>query len=137
MNLASKNGWDIDLPHVGERIITNPALGQGTLGFTTNIPDGTDPCLPGGSSSLFNVSYSTGGYIANSNPTAGIAGNRLGSALASRPQFIQLEGNGTPGSAKTVELIRLSNDSTVPANVPLASSGFGGRRKSWREINVQ
>ncbi len=137
VNLASKNGWYIDLPHVGERIVTNPALGQGTLGFTTNIPDGTDPCLPGGSSWLFNVSYSTGGYIANSNPTAGIAGNRLGSALASRPQFIQLEGNGTPGSAKTVELIRLSNDSTVPANVPLASSGFGGRRKSWREINVQ
>ena len=131
-------GWYIDLPVTGERVVTNPALGQGVLEFTTNKPDGADPCLPGGTSKSYAVNYATGGYATNSSTaTSGIAGRALGSTLASRPQFIQLEGDGTAGSAKTVELIRLSNDTTVPADVPLASSGFGGRRKSWREINVQ
>ncbi len=131
VNLASKTGWYIDLPQTGERVVTNPSLAQGVLSFTSNIPDGADPCLPGGSSWSYDVHYATGGYIPNSSTTSGVAGKWLGNVLASRPQVIQLQ-NG-----ESYELIRKSDMGMESKKLPPAPSSTSGKRKSWREMNMQ
>ena len=113
-------------------MVTNPALGQGVLEFTTNKPDGSDPCLPGGSSKYYAVNYATGGYVTTStSTTSGVAGKALGSTLASRVQLIKLP-NGT-----VMGLIRQSDGGNTPVAVPTAGGTPTGKRKSWREINVQ
>ena len=131
VDLTTKSGWYVDLPVSGERVVTNPALGQGVLTFTTNIPDGTDPCLPGGSSKDYTVNYATGGYIANSTATGNVAGKPLGSTLASRVQLIKLP------TGAVVGLIRQSDASTTTIQLPRLTVAPVGKRKSWREINIQ
>ncbi len=128
---TGSSGWYIDLPVTGERVVTNPALGQGVLTFTTNIPDGTDPCLPGGRSKDYTVNYATGGYIANSTTTGTVAGKSLGNTLASRVQLIKLP------TGSVVGLIRQSDASTSTVLIPGMTVTSVGKRKSWREINVQ
>ena len=126
------SGWYVDLPVSGERVVTNPALGQGVLKFTTNIPSGTDPCLPGGSSKDYSVNYATGGFVTNdSTLTSGVAGKSLGNTLASRVQLIKLPGGSVVG------LIRQSDASTTTTVLPGLTVTSAGKRKSWREINVQ
>jgi type IV pilus assembly protein PilY1 len=135
VDLTTKYGWYIDLPVTGERIVTNPALGQGVLAFTTNIPSGTDPCLPGGASKIYTVNYSTGGYIATStSQTSGVAGKSLGNTLASRVQLIKLPASG---NGNVVGLVRQSDASTTVTTMPGLPTSVAGKRKSWREINVQ
>jgi type IV pilus assembly protein PilY1 len=135
VDLTTKYGWYIDLPVTGERVVTNPALGQGVLAFTTNIPNGSDPCLPGGSSKIYTVNYSTGGYIATStSQTSGVAGKSLGNTLASRVQLIKLPASG---NGNVVGLVRQSDATTTVTTMPGLPTTVSGRRKSWREINVQ
>ncbi|MFO1318172.1 MAG: PilC/PilY family type IV pilus protein [Burkholderiales bacterium] len=121
---ASGWGWYLDLPDAGERLVTHPVLSGGAIVFTTNIPNSTDPCNPGGSSWLYFIDYATGGRISG----ATNAGKRLGSFLASRPVLIRLP------SGQIVALIRTSTASTVKENVQSRPSAASGRRLSWREI---
>jgi type IV pilus assembly protein PilY1 len=135
VDLTTKYGWYVDLPVTGERVVTNPALGQGVLAFTTNIPNGTDPCLPGGASKIYTVNYSTGGYIAtDTSQTSGVAGKSLGNTLASRVQLIKLPASG---NGNVVGLVRQSDASTTVTTMPGLPTTVAGKRKSWREINVQ
>ena len=124
---STKKGWFADLPETGERVITNPQLGLGVLTVTSNIPDGTDPCIPGGRSWAYFLDYRTGGVI----PGATLAGGFLGAALASRAVLIKLP-NG-----KMRALIRLTDATTESLELPTPASALAGKRKSWREIIVQ
>jgi len=124
---GSKKGWFIDLPETGERVITNPQLGLSVLTVTANIPDGTDPCIPGGESWAYFLDYRTGGVI----PGATLAGSYLGVALASRPVLIKLP-DGTLRA-----LIRLTDATTKSLTLPTPSSSLAGKRKAWRELIVQ
>jgi type IV pilus assembly protein PilY1 len=124
VNFATGSGWFLDLPETGERSTTNPALSGGVLVFTTNIPDGTDPCSPGGSSWIYFVDYATGGKITG----ATSAGSKLGTFLASRVVLVRLP------SGQIVGLVRTSDAATVPTNVPSQPAASSGRRVSWREI---
>lgn len=57
------SGWYIDFTLSGERMITpNSFYGSALMG-TTFIPDGTDPCKPGGRSALWAVSPFTGARL--------------------------------------------------------------------------
>lgn len=62
--VGSKDGWYLDLPGKGERVITEPeATGTNDAGkvkFTTFIPS-TDPCEPGGKGWRMQVNIETGG----------------------------------------------------------------------------
>jgi type IV pilus assembly protein PilY1 len=125
VDLNTKRGWYIDLPETGERIITNPQLALGTLVFTSNIPDGLDPCIPGGRSWAWTVNYSTGSVVSTSTTTVGVS---LGNTLASRPVVVKLP------SGKVVGLIRKSDATTTGVDVPVGASAVTGKRVSWREI---
>ena len=133
---TSNKGWYIDLPgcSVGscpssgskgsERINTDPALANGTLVFTSNIPNSADPCAPGGSSYFNFVDFKTGGQISGTTS----ASNFLGNALASRPILIKLPS----GAVKA--LIRLSNATTNAQNVPQPPNTATPKRIMWREL---
>ncbi|HSO08315.1 MAG TPA: PilC/PilY family type IV pilus protein, partial [Pelomicrobium sp.] len=125
VDLSTKRGWYIDLPDKGERIFTNPQLALGTLVFTSNIPDGLDACIPGGSSWAWTVNYETGSVIPGSTQPQGIS---LGSTLASRAVVVKLP------SGKVVGLIRKSDATTTGVDVPTSGSAVIGKRVSWREI---
>lgn len=125
VDFTTKKGWYVDLPDMGERINTDPALALGALAFTSNIPS-TTVCVPGGSSWLYFLNYQTGGVITNSTTTWSAIS--LGDALASRPVLIQLP------SGKVVTLVRKSDATTQTQDVPLPASASSGKRVSWREI---
>jgi type IV pilus assembly protein PilY1 len=125
LDFSTAKGWYIDLPSTGERINTHPALALGALVFTSNVPS-TDVCLPGGSS-FFNVlDYKTGGYLTGS--TVSWSSVVLGNTLASRVVVIKLP------SGAVIGLARKSDASTVTVQVPLPSSSFATKRKSWIEL---
>jgi type IV pilus assembly protein PilY1 len=60
VNWATKNGWYLDLPTSGERLVVDPVLRFGRAVFVTLIPN-PDPCSSGGSSWLMEIDYQTGG----------------------------------------------------------------------------
>jgi type IV pilus assembly protein PilY1 len=122
VNYSTKNGWYINFTG-GERIVTDPALAAGVLVFTSNTPS-TTPCIPGGSSYIYAVNYTTGGQVAG----ATWGGTSLGSALASRPVLIQLP----DGTIKAI--VRLSDTTTVTTSIPTTTTPVAGRRVSWREL---
>jgi type IV pilus assembly protein PilY1 len=131
VDLSVRKGWYIDLPETGERIVTHPAVVLGVLQFTTNIPDGSDPCLPGGRSWSYGVDYATGGAIINPSNSSVSWFKFLGQALASRVVLIKLP------SGKVLGMVRQSDATTQIVDISVPASSSIGKRKSWREIIVR
>jgi type IV pilus assembly protein PilY1 len=125
VNFASDNGWFLDLPDSGERANTDPTLGLGTLGFTTNVPN-SSACTVGGYSYRYFLDYRTGAAVSTS--TTKVVAAKLGNALATRPVYVRLPNN------TIVELTRLSDGTTVTSNVPIGNAAGATRRVSWREL---
>jgi type IV pilus assembly protein PilY1 len=122
VNLATANGWYVDLLGNGERATNDPTLQLGTLGFTTNLPS-VSACTIGGKSFAYFFNYRTGGPIAGT-----ISGVLLGNALATRPVFVRLPNNSV------VDVVRLSTGETKSLNVPIGAGTSGTRRVSWRAL---
>lgn len=125
VNFAADNGWFFDLPDTGERANTNPTLGLGTLGFTTNVPN-SSACTVGGFAYRYFLDYRTGAAVTTS--STGVVGTLLGNALATRPVYVRLPNN------TVVELTRLSDGTTVTSKVPIGGGVTATRRTSWREL---
>ena len=54
------NGWFIDLPTSGERVVVNPAIRSGVLFINSMIPDKT-VCESGGSGWIMSINLENGG----------------------------------------------------------------------------
>lgn len=119
-------GWFVDFNISGERVNTDPAIALTTLVFVTNVPS-ADPCVPGGSSHLFQFDLVTGAYAHGIEQ----ASESFGNALSNRPVLIKLP-NG-----KIVALIRKSDGSTIAEEIATKPSGGDIRRISWRELNYR
>jgi len=124
VDFRDKYGWVLDLPETGERVSTNPVLSGGVITFTTNVPNGSDPCNPGGSSWIYYLDYSTGGKV----PGATNGGAKMGNFLSSRVVLIRLT------SGQIVGLVRSSSATTVKVTPPANTTTGTGRRLSWREL---
>lgn len=125
MNFATNSGWYIDLPDSGERASTDPTLKLGTLGFTTNVPS-VSSCTVGGYSYTYFFDYRTGAPVSTS--TTNVLSVKLGNALATRPVYVRLPNN------TVVQLIRLSDGTTMTTNVPIGAGSVATRRVSRREL---
>jgi len=125
VNYVNDVGWYIDLPDSGERSYTDPSLALGTLVFSTNVPN-SDACTVGGYSWLYFLDYRSGTSVSSS--PEGVAGRRLGNALATRPVVVKLPNNSV------VSLTRLSTGQTRTDNLPPPDNPGGTRRVSWREL---
>jgi type IV pilus assembly protein PilY1 len=140
---STNNGWFMDFLSAGERSSTDPALGLGTLLFTTITPQASNMSACGATSPdgtgsfVYALDYMTGGAVFGAE---GVVGKNLGTSLVTRPVMIE-QSDGTVRA-----LIRSSSGAssgtdlggtiviTPPVKPP---SGSGTRRVSWRVLTSQ
>lgn len=139
VNYTTQNGWYVNLPLSGERVVTNPILRNGRIIFTTLVPS-TATCSYGGTSWLMEFNYLTGGQLTtqafdtngdgtiNTSDTI-VAGVQLGS-IASAPTVLQ--GLGT--STSPLENKFINQSSGTVTSVLESGSTQSDRRSAWREI---
>lgn len=137
----SQDGWYMNLPDPGERVITDPRIEGGTVVFTTYTPSqaSASSCSSGGYSYLMAVNYATGGAFPG--PSLSLNGQNtlssadqvngqnpvgvgLGNGYAAAPTIISTR----PGEITDVKLVTLSND-TISSW--LEHSGNVGRLTWW------
>lgn len=125
VDLLEKNGWYVDLPSTRERVTNEPVLVGGVLGVTSNVINSSGICTVGGSSWINYFDYRTGGAVDSAQSIVSIS---LGNAIATRPSTVRLPNN------KVIDLVRLSNNTTVTPLRPQGLSNSNTRRLSWREL---
>ena len=137
---TTNNGWYIDFLSSGERSVSDPSLGLGTLLFTTVTPQSSTVSACGGtdngpaSSFVYALDYLTGSSVDGANHVGAIS---LGSGMVTRPVMIK-QSDGTVRA-----LIRKSTGAsggtdlggTVVITPPIKPpSGSLTRRVSWRVL---
>lgn len=154
VNLSSDNGWFIDFLTAGERSSTDPALGLGSLVFTTITPQTTSASACGAASTdatssfVYALNYLTGASVTGAE---GVGGVSLGNGIATRPVLVKLP-NGTvkmlirvSGSGSNIPdstaggsgtgAATGTDESTVVITPPIDTTNTGQtRRVSWREL---
>ena len=128
VNLATNNGWYVDLPVTRERVTLDPMLVQGILTVNSNVVDASGVCSVGGSSWINYFDYRNGAPTTDHH---GITSLSLGTALATRPVVIKLPNN------KLVSITRLTNAQTKVSPQPPRGRVDPAGRISWRELSVQ
>lgn len=132
--LDTQRGWRIALVDPGERAVTSAGafFSQGISLFSTIIPNGDDPCLPGLRGNLFVLDAATGGAPRIDSNGDGVIDNadlsgRIGTAVEDPPQSGSVSGAEPPGGGS----IRLTDfpEIVVPTSV--------WRRRGWREISAE
>jgi len=119
------NGWYVETP-VGERINVDPRLQLGSLVVLSNVPDG-DECMVGGGSWLYALDYRTGGAVRTQRDMA--VGQWVHSAIGTGLSLIRLP------NRKLVAVVAMGDTSVRAMNVPVAPGGGADiRRVGWREL---
>jgi len=145
---ASKNGWYLNLPATGERVVTDPNIRAGRVVFNTLIPN-TDPCGYGGSGWVMEVDVNTGNRY--DTPTFDTNGDNTISAA----DLVDYNNAAENTSGRKVESIpaaagflraavtagqppfenKYVNTSAGSVDVIGETAGLGTQgRKSWRQI---
>lgn len=124
VNWKTQRGWYVDLP-AGERANTDPAMGAGVIGFTTNRALASDCTV---SSALYVANAETGLRLAdNAFDVAPYYGVGLGNTLSARVVLSRLTTNKlgvTTRQSDGTETVRTLN--IEPARRPA--------KTSWREV---
>jgi type IV pilus assembly protein PilY1 len=145
VDFTTKDGWYMDLPDPGERVVVDPILRSGRFIVPTTVPS-SSPCAVGGYSWLMEVDYLGGGRLNKAvfdvnqdgvvndldivafSPSQHAAGVRL-DAISSSPSVVR--GFGGDGSLENKYL----NESTgAIARVLESGEPLANRRTSWRQI---
>ena len=132
---AANNGWYLDFLDTGERDVTSAGalFSSGLAIFSSIIPNGDDPCLPGLRGNIYVLNAATGGApnlgpivdtnndgVVNNSDNANAIGTAVSSAVAEGSPAVLVNVGGGPGSLPDFPGIQ------VPDTV--------WRRRSWREI---
>ena len=120
---STQNGWWVDLPHSGERVVGDLALQFGTVSIGTAIPNG-DACSSGGKSWRYYLNASNGNALED---PAGQLWNA--NALIVGQSWVKLENGQT-------RILRQNSDGTIQVERPPGGGGAAGspHRNSWREL---
>ena len=140
INWSTQDGWFMDLPGSGERLISDPRLNNGAVVFVTYTP-ATSACTVGGSSFLMDVNYATGGSFAqpeldvngdgqlnagdqvvSGGQTLNPVGMALGSGYAAAPTIL----SANLGSIHAVKLITKASGQIDTVEERGGSSGRAG-----------
>jgi type IV pilus assembly protein PilY1 len=130
---ATKIGWRVDLPSVGERVNIDMRLALTTLVVGANAPS-NDACTAGGTSYLYQFDFSSGSSLPDSN---GVAGVWLGNSFAVGVGAMQLYSptNGGAGRGGAITRTQMGDGSVRQTNMYTPSTAaVQGRRTSWREL---
>jgi type IV pilus assembly protein PilY1 len=132
---AANNGWYLDFLDAGERDVTSAGalFSSGLAIFSSIIPNGDDPCLPGLRGNIYVLNAASGGApnlgpivdtnndgVVNNSDNANAVGTAVSSAVAEGSPAVLVNVGGGPGSLPDFPGIQ------VPDTV--------WRRRSWREI---
>lgn len=120
---GTQDGWWVDLPHSGERVVGDLALQFGTISIGTAIPNG-DACSSGGKSWRYYLNASNGHAL---DDPAGQMWNA--NALIVGQSWVKLENGQT-------RILRQNSDGTIQVEKPPGGGGSAGmpHRNSWREL---
>jgi len=125
VDLATKDGWLVDLPISGERINVDPRLQLGTLIVASNIP-ANDACTAGGISYLNYLDYKSGSFVASSGTN--VVGSKIANSLAVGISVVRLP------NKKTVAIVTTSENKYPTLAPPFQAQPPSGKRSSWREL---
>lgn len=149
---GTKRGWFMDLPASGERVVSEPALYDNRILFTTLIPDSA-VCGSGGKGWLMELDARTGAALIG--PTFDVDGDgdvdtddnlgtdnvyASGVKKESIPSAVRLQKNpGGPGGGTLLKPISLSKKDPTAAvggalDVDLNAMTSTQRRSSWRQL---
>lgn len=134
INWTSRDGWRLDLPAAGERVVVEPVLRFGRVVFTTLIPDNS-PCSAGGYSWLMEIDYLTGGQSAQRTlDTNGDNQVTAADALVGGLQLASIASSATVRGRDDANENKFLNaaDGNI-LRVLEASGGLTNRRLSWRQ----
>lgn len=127
----TQRGWYINLVDLGERGVTSAGalFSQGIAIFSTIIPNGDDPCLPGLRGNVYELNASTGAApnidlngdgVVNANDRSSAIGESVSSSVAEGSPALLINVGGGIGTLIDFPGIE------VPTTV--------WRRRSWREL---
>ncbi len=146
-NPTAQEGWYMDLPAAGERVVTDPRLENGAVVFTTNAPTSASStqCSVGFNSFLMDVNYVNGGsfsqpeldvngdYTINSGDQVTVGGTpynpvgmAMGQVYSAAPTII----SANLGTAHAVKLVTRS-DQTIKS---VQERGGGLTRVGWWQL---
>jgi type IV pilus assembly protein PilY1 len=129
------DGYYINLPGTGEKMLADPTVFGGVVYFTTySPPTGGDICLQGGTASLYALNYTSGdGAFGGS-----ARGMSLGAGIASSPMISM-----KPGGSTIADIyVTLSGGSGIAAStqrVNFNPPGLSNRVNilNWRDRRIQ
>jgi type IV pilus assembly protein PilY1 len=136
----TNNGWYIDFLSSGERSVTDPSLGLGTLLFTTVTPQSSTVSACGGtdtgpsSSFVYALDYMTGSSVDGANHVGAMS---LGSGMVTRPVMIKQSDGTVRALIRTSSVASGGTDlgGTLIITPPIKPpSGSLTRRVSWRVL---
>jgi type IV pilus assembly protein PilY1 len=154
--LPSTKGWYVDLSlDAGERVVSDPALFNGTLQLTTYQPN-PNPCVAGGEAFYMVFNYATGGAttvpqfdwngnnaVTNADRYMGstVAGVSLGTAYAASPKLITGAGGAvaytTSGSSENTTGSTAGQCTGIPGTtscIPSWTNTDSNAHGAWQEI---
>jgi len=130
--VTSEQSWKIELPTSGERMVN--LIGRNNqsniITVITIIPNGADPCLPGGQSWIMAVNSNTGGSLDN----GGYFNNGESDGVFVDDLALGINTITTPGGNETIINIDTGglDDQGDTNQVEVATKKWG--RKSWHRI---
>lgn len=140
-NVLTGDGWFMDLRspvngEEGERmVVPNRFRGQVLIG-TTRIPDGQDPCAPGGRGYIMAIDPFTGGRLPG-NSFFDVDGDGSFIEVIGQPPM-PVSGIGMPSGPNSPifvgDILQVSLDDASNRSVRTRAGGMEPRRVSWREL---
>ncbi len=129
-------GWKLPLPQPGERMVSRMLRDsfRRELLFITTIPNGDDPCQPGGESWIMNVDAETGGK-----PRTRKFRNNSADGILVNDIVVGASVLGFGGGGVEQFIIDVSGDDpTSGGNTPLTETvdDFAWRRRSWHNVLI-
>ncbi len=133
--IAGVQGWYMDLPVSGERIVVpNRFLGEALIA-TTRIPDAVNACRPTGRGFVMAISPFTGGRL----PQTFFDANRDGVIDAAdmiggnNPSGLGLD-SGLNETISIGAVLEINTDEGVTKNILTQGTSANAARMSWREV---
>ncbi len=132
----SAYGWKLPLPEAGERMVSRMMRDnfRRELLFITTIPNGDDPCQPGGESWIMNVDAETGGT-----PRTRKFRNNTADGILVEDIVVGASVLGFAGGGVEQYIIDVSGDDPTDGNnIPITEKvdDFAWRRRSWHNLLI-
>lgn len=139
VNYATKKGWFVNLPLVGERSVTDPVIAGGKIFFSTLTPSNLS-CSYGGTSWLMSLDYLNGAQpsepVFDTNSDNKINSNDISysgvslSGISSSPTILK----GLGDSNNPLQELFFNSSSGNVLGIYTAANKNSSRRNAWRAI---